>query len=86
MFNLKMYPNRGLLSSVVPDSDRRPPVEEPHSVLSEGNVYFRKPQLESQRNTFNFKVRCMKVLYELLRVKYRSNSKEMYRESIEQGR
>jgi hypothetical protein len=43
-------------------------VEEPYSVLSEGNVYFRKPQLE--------------VLYELLRVKYRSNSEEMYRESI----
>ena len=58
-------------------------VEEPYSVLSEGNVYFRKPQLDSQRNTCNVKVKCMKVFYELLRVKYRSNSKEMYRESIE---
>jgi hypothetical protein len=36
-------------------------------VLHEVNVYFRKPQLE--------------VLYELLPVKYRSNSEEMYRES-----
>jgi hypothetical protein len=57
-------------------------VEEPYRILSEGNVYFRKPQLESQRNTFNFKVKCMKVLCELLRVKYRNNSEEMYRESI----